>query len=238
VRPGAAAGLDFLHVDPLSGSERIAPGVPVILPRWLLRIFFHLLYNRMAWTYDGVAWLVSLGQWSSWRRTILPFLKDGPVLELAFGSGGLMADLTEKEMMPVGIDLSPYMVRITRKRLASFGYPFRLVQGRAQHLPFPDAVFSNVIATFPTDFFLDPDTLLSVRRILEPGGRLLIVAIGELRGPRVFRQPLEFAYHVTGQRQIPQPDPAVRLETIGFSAGWHDATMDGALARILIATRL
>ena len=34
----------------------------------LLRIFFHLLYHPFAWTYDFIAWAVSLGRWKDWVK--------------------------------------------------------------------------------------------------------------------------------------------------------------------------
>jgi len=34
-----------------------------------LRLFFRLLYNEFACTYDLVAWVASLGQWNAWGRT-------------------------------------------------------------------------------------------------------------------------------------------------------------------------
>jgi len=207
------------------------------LPAGFLRFAFHLLYYQLAWTYDLVAWLVSFGQWAAWRRTVTLFLREGPILELAYGTGGLLADLSECNLSPVGLDLSPYMARRARRRLLQRGLVPRIVRGQAQALPFATASFANVVATFPTEFILEPQTLTSVVRVLQPGGRLVIVAMGYLKGRSPLRRFVEWLYRVTGQRELPVPNPLERLESIGLDARWEEATLDGATARLLVATR-
>ncbi len=202
-----------------------------------LRFAFHLLYNQLAWTYDLVAWLVSFGDWAAWRRAAALFLQEGPSLELAYGTGGLMADLTARGLPLVGLDLSPTMAHLARGRLVGRGLPVRLVRGRAQTLPFPDGAFANVIATFPTDFILASQTLEAIIRVLRPGGRLVIVVVGTLRGPDFPRRFVEWLYRITGQREIPQPGPLERLGAAGFDARWEEASVEGATALVLVATR-
>ncbi len=202
-----------------------------------LRFAFHLLYYQLAWTYDMVAWLVSFGDWAAWRRAAALFLREGPSLELAYGTGGLMADLTARGLPLVGLDLSPTMARLARRRLVGQGLPLRLVRGRAQSLPFPDGAFANVVATCPTDFILAPQTLEAVVRVLQPGGRLVIVVIGLLRGPGLLRRFVEWLYRITGQREIPRPEPRERLGAAGFDARWEEVTVEGARALLLVADR-
>jgi ubiquinone/menaquinone biosynthesis C-methylase UbiE len=207
------------------------------LPRWFLKLAFHLLYNQLAWTYDLVAWIVSFGQWGAWRRTATLFFQDGPVLELGYGTGSLMSDMAEHSLVATGLDLSPYMARLARQRLLKQEVMPRLVLGEARYLPFPDAAFANVVATFPTDFILEAQSLSSVARVLQPGGYLVIVAMGYLEGPGPLRRFVEWLYRVTGQREIPEPKPLSRLQEFGFETRWEDATLDGARARLLVATR-
>lgn len=207
------------------------------LPRWFLRFAFHLLYNQLAWTYDLVAWLVSFGQWEAWRRIATLFLQEGLILELGHGTGGLLADMTARNLSVVGLDLSSYMSRQAQGRLRSQGINPRLVRGQAQYLPFPDASFANVVATFPTEFILEPQTLTSIARVLRPGGCLVIVAMGYLKGPGPLRGFIDWLYRITGQREIPEPKPLARLKEFGFTARWEDATLEGAKARLLVATR-
>ncbi len=226
--------LDYLsNVQPSPGGF----GTYERLKTRLLRFGFHLLYYQLAWTYDLVAWLVSFGDWPAWRRAAALFLREGPSLELAYGTGGLMADLTARGLAPVGLDLSPTMARLARRRLLRRGLPSRLVRGRAQTLPFRDGVFANVIATFPTDFILAPQTLEAIARVLQPEGRLVIVVVGNLRGLGLLRRFVEWLYQVTGQREIPRPGLLQRLSVAGFDARWEEATVEGASALLLVGTR-
>ena len=73
-----------------------------MLPRWLIKLGFHLLYYQLAWTYELVAWLVSFGQWSTWRRLALLFMQPGPTLELAFGTGVFFIDMLEAGAERIG----------------------------------------------------------------------------------------------------------------------------------------
>lgn len=210
---------------------------PPHLPRWFLTLAFYLLYNQLAWTYDLVAWLVSFGQWGAWRRTAILFLQEGPILELGYGTGGLMASMAARNLPVVGLDLSPYMARQARRRLLRQGTDPRLVRGRAQHLPFPDASFANVVATFPTDFILEPKTLISIAQVLQPGGCLVIVVIGDLKSFGPLRRFVDWLYRITGQHETPEPKLLARLREFGFTARWEEATLEGAKARLLVATR-
>ena len=105
--------------------------------RLLLRLFFRLLYNEFAFSYDLVSWLVSMGQWRSWQRTALPYLKGRRVLEIAHGPGNLLLDLTALGFEPIGLDLSVAMGSIAQRKLNSRGLVIPLLRARVQQLPFP-----------------------------------------------------------------------------------------------------
>jgi len=143
------------------------------LPRWLVRFGFRLLYNELAWTYDRVSRAVSLGQWRQWQRAVIPRLSGQRVLEIAFGTGDLLVDMTAVGYRPYGLDLSPYMVRLARAKLARKGMAAPLCQGRVQALPFANGLFDSVAITFPTDFICQPSALAEIGRVLAPGGRLV-----------------------------------------------------------------
>jgi ubiquinone/menaquinone biosynthesis C-methylase UbiE len=207
------------------------------LPKWLIQLIFRLLYYEMAWAYDLVAWLVSFGQWAAWRRTVVPYLRAGPLLDLAHGTGGLMADLAEMGLTPVGLDLSPYMGRIARRRLLRKRTVPRLVRGKAQHLPFRDGSFANIVMTFPAEFALERRTLMEAARVLQPQGRLVIVAMGYMRPVPVLRQLIQWAYALTTAHKVSEKDVLARIRAAGFAVHWEDAQWEGACARLLIATR-
>ena len=189
-----------------------------MLRLWLafLRLCFRLLYNQFAWTYDLVAWAVSLGQWQAWGRTTITYLRGERVLELAHGPGHLLVAMAEQGLAPVGLDLSPRMGHLARRRLRRAGLVVPLARACAQALPFCDKCFDSAVAAFPTEFILDPATLREAARVLRPGGRLIIVAWARLseRGP--LSRFIGWLYRVTGQgKPLPSSGEAVLIET-GF----------------------
>ncbi len=171
----------------------------------LVHFGFRLLYNELAFTYDWVSWIVSLGDWRCWQRSALKHLPppadSGRVLELAHGTGNLQLDLRAASYTALGLDLSPAMGRIASRKLVNAGYKPDLVRSRAQRLPFADNSFSDVISTFPTDFILAPDTLREVQRVLVPGGQFLIVPNGSLTSGNALAGFIEWLYKITGQRE-------------------------------------
>lgn len=168
----------------------------------LLKLAFHLFYNQLAFTYDTVSRLVSLGSWRGWQRAVLPYLDHigaGLVLELAHGTGALQVDLLRGNHPTVAIDLSPYMARIARRRLSRQGLSTDFLRADARALPFADGAFAAVVATFPTAFILDDRCLAAIHRVLDPGGSAIIVMSAVLQGPGLRRHLIRLLYRITGQ---------------------------------------
>src|SRR5437764_8399686 len=99
-------------------------------------------------------------------------------------------------MLEVGYDCravehSPAMVAAARDTLQrrNVGAGKRVLQGSAQHLPFPDASFDTVVSTFPSEYIYDPDTISEVARVLRPGGCLIVIEGANLL-------PVGFLQHV------------------------------------------
>jgi ubiquinone/menaquinone biosynthesis C-methylase UbiE len=174
-------------------------------PWWrLVRFGFRLLYNEMAFTYDTVSKVVSLGAWRCWQRSALRHLNVSPqarILELAHGTGDLQLDLFAAGYRPIGYDLSPYMGRITQTKLGRKSLHPRLIRGKVQQLPFKDSCFDAIICTFPTDFIVERQTLSEVRRVLRSDGVFVVVINGAFTGKGVVVSLLEWLYRITGQRR-------------------------------------
>jgi ubiquinone/menaquinone biosynthesis C-methylase UbiE len=168
----------------------------------LVRAGFRLLYHEFAWSYDLVAWLVSCGQWQNWGRAALPYLVGEHVLELGHGPGHLLVTLAQEGFQPVGLDLSPQMGRLARRRLRRSRLALTLVRGRAQRLPFAACTFDSIVATFPTPYIVEPATLAQVVRTLRPHGRLVVVTSAQLKGSHPFVRFIEWLYVITGQREV------------------------------------
>lgn len=170
------------------------------LRRALVERALNLLYGPLAQFYDIVSKVVSLGRWQTWGEALLPYLSGPSTLELGHGPGHLLAALSVEGRHAVGIDLSPQMGRLAKRRLARLAFPARITQGRAQVLPFAAGTFDTVVAVFPTSYILKPATLSETRRVLRPGGRLVIAPHASFDASGALARGLEWLYRITGRR--------------------------------------
>ena len=173
----------------------------------LIKFGFRLLYNELAFTYDIVSKIVSIGAWRCWQRSALNYLPNhdvlhnAPILEIAHGTGDLQIDLQQAGYTTIGYDLSPYMGRIAKRKLHKNKLHANLIRGKAQELPFQSNHFPVVITTFPTAFIIAKETLTEINRILKTDGALIIVSSGTFTGTGIIKSVLEWAYRITGQRR-------------------------------------
>lgn len=187
----------------------------------LVRRAFELFYREFSWTYDAVAALVSAGYWREWTLAALPYLR-GRVLELGCGTGHVQCALARDASAPfvVGLDASWQMLRHTRRKADRAGVHVRLLRGSAQALPCADASFDTLLATFPSEYIVAPETLAEARRVLRPGGRLIILLGAHLSRAGVYERLIDLAYRLTLQtspRALQPPEPGVACSTAPFS---------------------
>ena len=167
--------------------------------RKFLRFAFHLLYNQLAFTYDLVAAVVSFGQWKRWGRTALDRVRGDRVLELGHGPGHLLIALARSGRRPIGIDLSPHMGRLAQKNMRRAKVSVPQVRCRSQALPFRSNTFDSCVATFPTEYIVDPKTVWEIRRVTNDRGRLVIVAGAQIGDRKPSARLIDWLYRVTGQ---------------------------------------
>ncbi len=165
----------------------------------LLRAFFHLLYHPFAWTYDAVAAVVSIGMWHDWVASVLPYLHGPRLLELGFGPGHLQVKLARSGIAAFGLDASPQMTRLARRRLRRAGFAPRLVNGYAQATPFPAHAFAQIVATFPSEYIVHPETLAEIRRLLTPKGELILLPLAWITGEGLLHRLAAGLFRLTGQ---------------------------------------
>ena len=203
--------------------------------QWGLRTAFGLLYNELAWAYDGISWLVSWGKWRSWQRAALPHLVGPAVLELGFGTGNFLRDLAEAYHQVWGLELSPCMVSIAQQKLHRSDLSLPLVLGRAQSLPFATSTFDSVVATFPSPFILQLDTLAETARVLRTGGRLVMLPAAYHHRRGFGGRLLDCLYAVTGQRGF--PPWKTLLEPVGLCATVEEIDLATSVVQIVIAVK-
>jgi SAM-dependent methyltransferase len=202
----------------------------------LLRSLFHLLYHPFAWTYDLVAAVVSLGRWKDWVYATLPYL-EGRVLEIGYGPGHLQVAWQGGGGTIFGLDESPQMAQQARRRLLRAGSTCNLSRGLAQHLPFPAGAFESVVATFPSEYIFDPQTLREIRRVLRPGGKLLILLNAWITGKSLPERLAAGAFALTGQAgaiEAAISGMEGRLRASGFRVGHELVERRGSRVLVML----
>ncbi|MBO0702941.1 MAG: class I SAM-dependent methyltransferase [Candidatus Dormibacteraeota bacterium] len=99
----------------------------------------------------------------------------GRVLEIAIGTGRNLPHYPAGITL-TGVEQSPAMLAIARRRAADLGIDADLRLGDAQSLDFPDAGFDTVVCTVALCTIPDDARAVSeARRVLRPGGRFLLL---------------------------------------------------------------
>jgi demethylmenaquinone methyltransferase/2-methoxy-6-polyprenyl-1,4-benzoquinol methylase len=143
------------------------------------------LFAPLGPTYDRYARLLSLGQDPRWRRFLVERIdaaEGSLVLDVATGTGAVALELVrQKGCSVVGIDQSADMLAEARRRvaLAAATKHVRLVEGRAEELPFEDGAFDALTVTYLLRYVDDPGrTLAELARVVRSGGTLASLEFG------------------------------------------------------------
>ncbi|HVX44919.1 MAG TPA: demethylmenaquinone methyltransferase [Mycobacteriales bacterium] len=130
------------------------------------------MFDGVARRYDVTNTVLSLGQDRLWRRLTREALAPIPgerILDVAAGTGVSTEELARSGASVVGCDFSLGMLRANRGRAVP------LLAGDALRLPFRDGAFDAVTISFGLRNVNDVDQALAeFRRVVRPGGRLLI----------------------------------------------------------------
>lgn len=98
-------------------------------------------------------------------------LPEDRFVDLGCGLGAALAEAVAAGCEVAGIDPSPSMVERASRRVPEADV--RL--GSAESIPFEDARFTAALSVSTFHHWADPEAgLVEVRRVLEPGGRLLV----------------------------------------------------------------
>ena len=165
--------------DRSASLAKSQPAVPV------RRTFAQDLFDGIAPSYDTWAQVLTFFQYLRWRRFLVSQMALRPgnlVLDVCTGTAGVALEIADHhDGQIVGLDASHLMleagVRAVEKK--SLDGRVQLIQGRAEHLPFPDETFDAVVFTYLLRYVQDPDaTIRELSRVLKPGGELLSLEFG------------------------------------------------------------
>jgi demethylmenaquinone methyltransferase / 2-methoxy-6-polyprenyl-1,4-benzoquinol methylase len=210
------------------------------------------MFDRIAPRYDLLNRLLSAGIDVRWRRAAVDWLAPAPgsrVLDLCTGTADLLVEVLRRDPSHrgVGIDLSSGMLARGARKLEGRGLAARgtLAGGDAERLPLGSARFDGALVAFGIRNVGDrPRALRELRRVLKPGGRLVVLEFSMPRGllgalyrfyfgsvlPRVGRlvsgDGAAYSYLPASVAVFPEPRAfGALLEEAGFAGvGWRALT--------------
>jgi ubiquinone/menaquinone biosynthesis C-methylase UbiE len=179
---------------------------------WISRVYDNTLVQRFAYRANHDAVVSALHAHGAKR-----------IVDVGCGTG-ILASRIERELSPevvYGCDPSPGMLDKARARAGEV----RWLQGSAEDLPLDDGAVDAVVTTEAFQFFDQPAALREFRRVLEPGGHVVIAVITPalpLPGIVVDRLPATWhtpagmrhlvqdaGFEVVGQRRLRLVGPGV-----------------------------
>lgn len=153
-------------------------------------------YTRFAALYDLA--VKALPVWKAWLRRALPHIRGPRVLETSFGTGYLLTQYAGR-FETHGLDYNHRMVEVARRNLAGCGLAADLLRGDAHALPYRDACFDTVLNTMAFSGYADAKAALGeMRRVLRPGGRIVMIDVGYPTDGNWLGTRLASAWKLTG----------------------------------------
>ena len=146
------------------------------------------MFSAIAGSYDLNNRLHSFWQDQAWRRAAVRLVRPSAtdrVLDVACGTGDLTLAFARSRPAPAsvtGLDFTPEMLDVARCKSRPPEASF--VEGDAMNLPFADASFDVLSIAFGIRNVSDPARALrEFRRVLSPGGRMVILEFGQPTQP-------------------------------------------------------
>jgi ubiquinone/menaquinone biosynthesis C-methylase UbiE len=189
-------------------------------------------YDEAARFYDS--WMVGFDRYMLGRgRSRMCSRARGPTLEVAVGTGANLP-FYPPDVKLTGVDLSPAMLAFAERRAQQVDLDVDLLVGDAQNLAFPDEQFETVTSTLLLSTVPDPQRAAEeMRRVLRPGGRLLILdfarsPIAPVRWVERALAPLTARSRFSLRR-----DPLDYMEAVGFTPEHVDRFRFGVIEEVV-----
>jgi len=158
---------------------------------------------------------------------------EGQVLEVAIGTGLNLAHYPAGVRL-TGVEWSPAMLDIARRRAGQLGRAVDLRPGDAQALAFPGACFDTVVCTFSLCAIPDDrQAVAEMARVLRPGG-LLLLADHVAASPRLARaaQALIEVVSIPVGGEHFRRRPIRHVQALGFAIEEQDRLKLGIVERL------
>lgn len=163
------------------------------------------VFDSVADSYDVMNDLMSAGAHRLWKRFALGLANLHPgqsALDVAGGTGDLTVGLARQvgeRGLVVLTDINAQMLARGTDRLINEGFVgnVRYAQANAEKLPFADELFDCVTIGFGLRNVTDkPAALASMRRVLKPGGQLLVLEFSHPAMPGLKRLYDTYSFRV------------------------------------------
>jgi demethylmenaquinone methyltransferase / 2-methoxy-6-polyprenyl-1,4-benzoquinol methylase len=151
------------------------------------------MFNDIAFRYDFLNRFLSAGIDVRWRKKAIRQLEDikpRTILDVATGTAdvAIMASAILKPQKITGIDISEGMLEIGRKKVKKAGLEnsIELLNGDCETIKFDNDSFEAVTVAFGVRNFENLEKGLSeIRRVLKPGGKLVVLEFSRPKMPVV-----------------------------------------------------
>jgi ubiquinone/menaquinone biosynthesis C-methylase UbiE len=107
----------------------------------------------------------------------LPLISGRRVLEVSFGTGYLLGEYAGRFEV-YGVDLNRRMARLAQDNLRKKGLAVEIQIARVEALPYESGTFDTLVNTMAFTGYPNADQAMrEMRRVLKPGGRLVMIDI-------------------------------------------------------------
>jgi demethylmenaquinone methyltransferase/2-methoxy-6-polyprenyl-1,4-benzoquinol methylase len=182
-------------------SDYLEDDQPGVLRVFQSKAETRAFYDKISQVYD----LLAERSEAPMRRLGLEQLGVRPgetVLEIGFGTGHCLVDLaraTGAAGHVLGVDLSGEMARLARQHVAAADAAGQvdLVCGDAEWLPWRNELIDAVFMSFTLELFDTPamsTVLAECRRVLRPGGRLVVVGLSKDGPPGLVMEAFQWTH--------------------------------------------
>lgn len=210
-------------------------------------IYVRRMFGRIARAYDLLNRVMTGGLDRRWRAFAVRQIALGPgqtALDVGTGTGDLaiaLARVSATDSRIVGVDFTPEMLEIGRRKLSKLGLTgrIRFEQGDGENLAFADASFDACASAFVVRNLADlPHGFSEMLRVVKPGGNVVCLEISHpynpvfaalfhlyfdrivpILGKLISRSAEAYSYLPASVTTFPN---AARLKEIMEAAGWSD----------------
>ncbi len=223
-----AAGAGTVAFTAYLGGAAIAIGILFLAAAGIQKLKAHAValdhgspgaLIRWAFFYDLLVAALTFGREVAMREAILDIAQVDAghyVLDVGCGTGTL-AIAAKRRVGPTGIvhgvDAAAQMAARANTKSKRGGFAIAFEVAIAQSLPFPDRCFDIALCTLVLHHIPEgarKHAVAEMRRILKPGGRLLVVEMGASRGVWAVLNPIALLHGHSANRMLREVDSLLR----------------------------